>query len=301
MKKKLTFSKFDAELNTDCCDPYNNAELTLTLQMGFRQINPAGGASAGTHNDYGRATAPTRKIVKWSSNSWENWKASFVSSAQKFWAGKFWLINDSASFPYKNGAATYFPNVWCRFKLVGKEATVAGNHHTIDVVRLDPSENWFGSHSTLYDSKDTNRVQKATTSTGTKVMQRAHVHEVGHLLGLDHVDVGKPHCPASGNTNASACYGISDSDMTSVMGGGMQLRVEHAYPWRESLRYFALYEMAAVASDPLSLIFDGGASLSAPGASLKSVWPAKLQRHYPRTEEELKAGTAIIRRLDRPN
>src|SRR5688500_16329596 len=44
MKKKMIFSKFDAELNTDCCDPYNNAELTLTLRMGFRQVNPAGGA-----------------------------------------------------------------------------------------------------------------------------------------------------------------------------------------------------------------------------------------------------------------
>ena len=295
MKKKLTFSKFDAELNTDCCDPYNNAELTLTLRMGFRQINPAGGAASGTYHDYGDATAPTRKIVKWSAAAWSTWKSNFVSSAQAFWAGKFWLINDSGSFPYKKGTATYFPNVWCRFKLVGNEATVAGNHHTIDVVRLDSSEKWFGSHSTLYDSKDTNRIQKATTSAAKKVIQRAHVHEVGHLLGLDHVDVGKPHCPASGNTNASACYGVADDDKVSVMGSGMQLRIENAYPWRESLRYFALEELAASAFNPLSLVF-GGASLSAPVVSLMAVWPAKTKRHYPRTEAELKAGTAIISR-----
>ena len=47
MKKKLTFAKFDAQLNTDCCDSFNNAELTLTLRMGFRQINHAGGAASG--------------------------------------------------------------------------------------------------------------------------------------------------------------------------------------------------------------------------------------------------------------
>src|SRR5262245_55333668 len=217
MKKSITFPKFDAELNTDTCDPYNNAELTLTLRMGFRQINPSGDAAAGTYHDYGIASKPERKIVKWSPASWSAWKANFVSSAQAFWTGKFWLINDSASFPYKKGTNTYFPNVWCRFKLVGNEATVPGNHHTIDVVRLDPSENWFGSHSTLYDSKDTNSVQKNTTSTGKKVMQRAHVHEVGHLLGLDHVDVGKAHCPASGDTNAGPCYGVNDADMVSVM------------------------------------------------------------------------------------
>ena len=272
MKKTLTFSKFDAELNTDCCDPYNNAELTLTLRMGFRQINPAGGAASGTYRDYGRVTAHTRKIVKWSPAAWSSWKTNFVSSAQTFWTGKFWLINNSGSFPYKNGAATYYPNVWCRFKLVGNEATVGGNHHTIDVVRLDPSENWFGSHSTLYDSKDTNSIQKATTSTGKKVLQRAHVHEVGHLLGLNHVDVGKPHCPASGDTNAEACYGVADNDMPSVMGAGMQLRIEHAYPWRESLRYFALADMiAARLFGPVWL-----ASLNVPVVSPMAVWPAKI-------------------------
>lgn len=299
MKKTLTFSKFDAELNTDCCDPYNNAELTLTLRMGFRQINPAAGAASGTYHDYGRATAPTRKIVKWTPSAWSHWKTNFISSAQSFWTGKFWLINDCSSFPYTPGADTYYPNVWCRFKLVGNEATAAGNHHTIDVVRLDPSENWFGSHWKLYDSKDTNSVEKARTSKGKKVMQRAHVHEVGHLLGLDHVDVGKPHCPASGDTNASACYGIADNDMQSVMGSGMQLRLEHAYPWRESLRYFALAELGAALSNPLSLA-TMGASIFLPVASLLAVWPAKMRRHYPRTEAELKAGAAITARPTRP-
>jgi len=300
MKTKLTFSKFDAQLNTDCCDPFNNAELTLTLRIGFRQINPAGGAASGTYHDYGDVTAPTRKIVKWSAAAWSSWKSNFVSSAQAFWTGKFWLINDSASFPYKKAKATYYPNVWCRFELKGNEATVPGNNHTIDVVRLDPSENWFGSHSTLYDSKDTNSVQKATTSKGKKVMQRAHVHEVGHLLGLGHVDVGKPHCPPTGNTNASACYGVADDDMVSVMGGGMQLRIENAYPWRESLRYFALQEFAAAVSSPGALFF-GGASLSSPVISLTAVWPGKMQRHYPRTEAELKAGKALTSRPMRPH
>jgi hypothetical protein len=300
MKKKLTFSKFDAELNTDCCDPYNNAELTLTLRMGFRQINPAGGAASGTYHDYGDVTAPTRRIVKWSAADWSSWKSNFVSSAQAFWMGKFWLLNDSGSFPYTKGAVTYYPNVWCRFKLVGNEATVAGNHHTIDVVRLRPTESWFGSHSTLYDSKDTYSVQKATTSTRKKVMQRAHVHEVGHLLGLNHVDVGKAHCPASGNTNAQACYGIADSDTVSVMGSGMQLRIENAYPWRESLRYFALEELATAVLSPLSLAF-GSASLSLPVISLTAVWPAKMQRHYPRTVAELKAGAAITSLPVRPH
>lgn len=289
MKKSMSFARFDAELNTDVCDAYNNAELTLTLRIGFRQINPSGGAAQGTHHDYGDSNEPTRKIVKWSDSAWRSWKANFVSSAQRFWHGKFWLINDSGSFSYNVGSTTYYPNVWCRFKLEAKDATVSGNHHTIDVVRLHHSEKWFGSHETLYDSRDTHRTRKTSTSKGKGVFQRAHVHEVGHLLGLDHVDVGKPHCPASGDTNASQCYGVADADKVSVMGSGMKLRIENAYPWREALRYFAL---AAIVSNRLP----GLVSLNAPVSSLFAVWPAKMQRHYPRTGGELKGGKSITKR-----
>lgn len=298
MKSKMAFKRFDAELDTDVCDPYNNAELTLTLRMGFRQINPSGGAAEGTYHDYGDATAPTRKIIKWTDASWKAWKTNFVQSAQAFWNGKFWLINDAGAFSFTKSGETYYPNVWCRFKLVGNDAGTGSNHHTIDVVRLHPNESWFGSHSTLYDSKDTNLTRKSTDSKGKPVMQRAHVHEVGHLLGLDHVDVGKPHCPASGDTNAGACYGISDNDMKAVMGSGMQLRAENAYPWRESLRYFVLADLLTAALDSHSL-FISPQLLQAPIISLTSVWPAKMQRHYPRTAAEIQAGTMITTRPNR--
>ncbi|MGB4948080.1 MAG: hypothetical protein WBQ05_12895 [Candidatus Competibacter denitrificans] len=306
MKSKLSFKRFDAELNTDVCDAYNNAELTLTLRMGFRQINPAGGAAEGTYNDYGDATAPSRKIIKWTDASWTAWKANFVQSAQSFWNGKFWLINDAGAFSFTQAGETYYPNVWCRFKLIGNEANAAGNHHTIDVVRLHASESWFGSHSTLYDSKDTNLNKKRTDSKGKSVMQRAHVHEVGHLLGLDHVDVGKPHCLPTTNTNASACYGIADVDMRSVMGSGMELREENAYPWREALRNITAWELLTallnstpnVASATANLIaaIGGGPrqSLQIPVVLLTAVWPAKMKRHYPRTAEEIKAGKMIV-------
>lgn len=292
MKSTLSFKRFDAELNTDVCDPYNNAELTLTLKMGFRQINPTGGAAEGTYHDYGDPTEPMRKIIKWTDASWKTWKTNFVQSAQSFWHGKFWLINDAGAFSFTKGGETYYPNVWCRFKLIGNEATAAGNHHTIDVVRLHASEKWFGSHSTLYDSKDTNLNQKRTDSKGKPVLQRAHVHEVGHLLGLDHVDVGKPHCLPTGNTNASACYGIADNDVRAVMGSGMELREENAYPWREALRYFAM-------TDLLRSVFNAFPSfmprqtLQMPITSLTSVWPAKMKRHYPRTAAEVQAGKMI--------
>lgn len=271
MKIGMSFPDYEAELDTDPCDAYNNAELTLTLRLGFRQINPAGGAQSGTYNDYGDASAPSRKIVKWTPGAWSYWKTEFVKSAQRFWHGKFWLVNNFARLEYEDKGVKYRPNIWCRFKLIGADADTGIYHHVIEVVRLDKSETWFGSHSTLYDSLDTRSVQKGTASDGKPIMQRAHVHEVGHLLGLDHVDVGKPHCPAGSNTNAAACYGASDQDKQSVMGQGMQLRKKHADPWRRAMIGF---EGCGNAANPTD-------------------WEAKLERHYPRTLAEAAALKAI--------
>jgi hypothetical protein len=290
MKKTIIFPKFDAELNTDVCDAYNNAELTLSLRLGFRQINPAGGAATGTYHDYGDPSEPTRKIVKWTPGSWSAWKQNFVTSAQAFWTGKFWLINDGGNFSFEQGGVTYIPNIWCRAKITAHDATDAGNHHTIDVVRLDRTENWFGSHATLYDSLDTKLVRKGRDSANKPIMQRAHVHEVGHLFGLGHVDIGKAHCPADGNTNAAQCYGVADEDKHSVMGSGMKLRAKHALPWREAIRAFVLDELLSGRRGLSALLMP---------ISLIAPWKAELTRHYPRTIDEVQRGVMVISRVKR--
>jgi hypothetical protein len=285
MKQTVKFDKFDAELNTDVCDAYNNAELTLTLKVGFRQVNPSGGADEGTHRDYGDATETARKTVKWGGPEWERWKTRFADSAGNFWHGKFWLINNSGSFSYnspnKPGSPLYYPNVWCKFKLIAGEASIGTHHFVIDVVRLHRSENWFGSHSTLYDNLDILRTRKGTDSKGKPIMQQAHVHEIGHLLGLDHVDVGKAHCPVASDTNAGACYGIADADKHSVMGQGMQIRLSHASPWLNAIHAMQL----------LDLIVNKGSA-----AFIQKPWTAAMKRHYPRNQAEFDANKALTAR-----
>jgi len=86
------FTTFDAELDKIVCDAYNNADLTMKL--GFRQINPAGGVATGTHNDFGIPGKPARGIIKWTPGSWARWKTNFVFSAQRYWHGKLWLVNN---------------------------------------------------------------------------------------------------------------------------------------------------------------------------------------------------------------
>jgi hypothetical protein len=172
------------------------------------------------------------------------------------------------------------PNFYCRFRLQGSDASAGHHHHVIDVVRLDPTETWFGSHSTLYDNLDTRPTVKGTDRAGKPIVQRAHVHEVGHLMGLGHVDIGKAHCPATGDTNASRCYGVSDFDKNSVMGQGMQLRGVHAQPWFEALKRFRVAE-------PPSKLYQPEAKF------VKQIAPS-TRRHYPRTVAEFEAGTQLL-------
>ena len=281
MKKTLHFPQFDATLNTDWANARNNAELTLTLRLGFRRINPAGGKDTGTHHDYGDPAEKARKTIKWTDKSWRAWRINFTRSAERFWHGKFWILNNAGAYPLKSGQLIIIPNIWCKLDIIQGEASTGGHHHVIDVVRLDPSETKFGSHSTLYDSRDTFAVQKRTDSKGNPIMQRAHVHEVGHLLGLGHVDEGKPHCPSTGDTNAPDCYGITDFDMNSVMGAGMRLDVRHAAPWLRAMRDF-------LKTAPKSPLY------TPPPKAVKALRVSK-SRLYPRSSAEFEAGAVLTK------
>uniref|UniRef100_UPI002FCBDC4F hypothetical protein n=1 Tax=Bosea sp. (in: a-proteobacteria) TaxID=1871050 RepID=UPI002FCBDC4F len=215
-----------------------------------------------------------RRIVQWSAGAWSLWKRNFVATATRFWDGKFWLSNNFQLYEFEKDGAKYYPNIWCRLKIEDRPIRFGGHHHVIDVVRLHGAENWFGSHSTLYDSLDTNLVRKGLDSKGSAIMQRAHVHEVGHLLGLDHVDVGKGHCPPGGNRNASNCYGVADADKYSVMGQGMALRRPQAMPWRKAMVALSGKGRVLAASD----------------------WQAKLQRIYPRLPAEVASNAMLTHR-----
>ncbi|PCK02910.1 MAG: hypothetical protein COA42_21785 [Alteromonadaceae bacterium] len=277
MKKTVSRKSWNAELNTDVCTRYINAKLTLTLCLEFRRINPKKGAT-GTYHDYGDPTRKSRKIVKWTDAEWLNWKASFVKSSEQFWSQKFWLLNNFSELELDDGGTKYRPNIDCYFKLKASDASFfTRSHYTIDVVRLDPSEKFFGSHSRLYDNLDLNPTVKARDSAGGAIMQKGGIHEVGHLLGLPHVDVGKAHCPTNANTNIKPCYGITDKDKSSIMGSGMVLRLKDADPWR--LAMTTLLSKGSVTSG--------------------SDWKASKQIHYPRTMNEVAKNIHVTTKITR--
>ncbi|MBD8546287.1 hypothetical protein [Sphingomonas sp. CFBP 8760] len=146
-------------------------------------------------------------------------------------------------------------------------------------MRLAADETWFGSHANLYDSRDTDLVAKGRDGAGNAIMQRAHVHEVGHLLGLGHVAIGQPGCPPSGDTNISACYGVTDADKNSVMGGGMRRDKVHGKAWNDAFEAF-------VGEQPRSALY------TPPPAKVRPAM-VTMNRIYPRTIAEFEAGAVL--------
>ncbi len=283
MIKSYKFKRYNAELNTNPCNAYNNANLTLTLRLNVQQVNPAGGAATGTHKD---ASGKPRNIVKWPEDKWKAWKYHFFKSAQDFWSGGFWLYNNCGGFAFRQRGEIYLPNIYCLLNIVGSSPRMI-SHHTIDVVNLasDVTGLQFRSHARLYDSEDLKRSTARRDSKGKSIYQTTQVHEIGHLLGMGHVDIGKAHCPTNKDTNDPLCYGVSDSSLNSVMGAGMQKRDSNAAPWITAMKHFDSDLYASKIYLPPKKRFVAGTAK----------WLVERQRIYPSTSAEYEAKKKIFR------
>ncbi len=230
METELKTATYDANLDlryADRAPQDQNAILWLTLKVHLKQINPEGGAETGTRPDHDKKP---RKIVKWTPGEWANWTEAYRSTGEKFWDRNFALYNDFMLFLNRRADWTYRAHVLCRFRL--KLVKESEAHHRINVVKLDPSETFFRSDSANYDNLDMNSEKTRQLSDGTWVEQRAHIHEIGHILGLRHVGYGKAHCPHGSNSGKTMCYGKADKDRLNIMGNGMALSKDNAMPWR---------------------------------------------------------------------
>lgn len=272
MRKTLHSAHCTAELNTDVCTPYDNAELTLTISIAMRPISPVGAEGKLVDSE-----EHPRRIQRWKTSEWTRWLHEFKTSGERHWSGKFWLINRFPTLEHTLHGKTYRSNVWCRLKLDVFEAPPVGPvraHHLIDVVYLHPSEARFRSEAHTYDNRDIIQTFKQKDSHGRAITQRPHIHEIGHLLGHQHVDVGKPHCPILSDTNAKQCYGVADVDKRNVMGTGMLMTPRLARPWQRTMCRMTGHGNPRSPDD----------------------WEVKLVRHYPRTLDEAQAGRSITSR-----
>ena len=203
-----------------------NCGLNLYLKVFLRKIDPANGAAAGTAPDWDTTNtpgSPARQIARWGTGEFETWKARYQRECQSFWDNRFWLCPPTtySSLDFLENRRTLRPNVRCGLHLTLVSSSSAADH-TIDVVRLADTETFFRSDSAHYDNRD---IDASATNAGFQ--QRAHVHEVGHLLGLGHSNEGNANCV----NNNSVCYATDN-----VMGGGESLNPSNARPWQNAMQ-----------------------------------------------------------------
>lgn len=202
-----------------------NCGITLYLKVFLRKIDPANGAATGTAADWdttynhGRA----RNIVRWAAGEFEAWSARYQRECQTFWDNKFWLCPpmNYADLDFQQNMQTMRPNVRCgmSLSLVNGQALA---DHTIDVVRIADGEDFYRSDSGHYDNRD---LEPSATNGG--LTQRAHIHEVGHLLTMGHSNEGDAACV----NNNPVCYAGDN-----VMGSGEAITAWNAKPWQDAMQ-----------------------------------------------------------------
>ncbi len=232
---------FDADINSDVCNATTNADLTLFLRINFVMINPT--AASRTYSDWDGTAVPIRA---WRPAEWMQWKQRFLRDCRNKWNGKFWLVTpptyNGLNWPPTN--PTHRCNLYCRFE-ISEQSSSDGAHAVIPAVRVD-GRHFFRSHMLLYSNND---LQAERLTRGSKFF--THLHEIGHLIGLQHPGTGRPGCVQG----EAVCYSSVDGDDRGVMGLGSEIRAEHARPWTRA-----------------ASILTGAAQAN---------WTVSLQRRYP--------------------
>lgn len=209
---------FDADLDPDRCNQSTNADLTVYLRVNFVRVDPTPASS--TYNDWDNTPVPIRA---WTDGQWSLWKTRFMRDCNRKWNGKFWLVTPQTynALNWPTSRPTHRCNLYCRFEM-SEQANSEGAHAVIPVVRVNGNHN-FRSDMLTYSDRDL-RAERLTRGS----LFYTHIHEIGHLMGLDHPGTGNAGCMTGGE---NVCYAAPDGDTTGVMGMGSRIREGNAGPW----------------------------------------------------------------------
>jgi hypothetical protein len=227
-----------------------NAELTLILKIFFQRVDPTvKGGSQSVVTKRGRSAGQFRlaAITDQELNTFR-WKARY--QANETWRGVGLVTpNDFPGFDWPKGNPTVRPNVNCalQFELAN---CLSDAHATVRLVK--PSQRGFRSYVDLKQGDSTWNVTDTLWTGGhalqdggrEKIWQHMVPHEVGHLLGLEHIgktmDVGVcVHNPCSEAEEDIMEYGKHESFpmwfARNIMGMGSVVHACNLFPWMHAM------------------------------------------------------------------
>lgn len=280
-------------------DDRNVTVLTLKLRIALEPLDTGG--------EGGTAIVKARggqfKCVHYPPAEFETFRTRFQRSVSQIWSGRIFIVvpepGHDISLPpdqYKRfvraGPARYKPTVECRFEI---ELNDVDPHYRLTVIKRAPGEKRFPSFT--FPDKKEGRPDGVLDSTDLDLKMIAHTvtengkvfdkdferytaaHEIGHLLGLDHVNLSHPVCKL--DANDEICYGDSIWKSQDMMGAGREVRAWHGRPWLYVLKKVTKHDKG------WQLTTDPAAAGGAPVATIVDHLKAALAAHASRLWQEL--------------
>jgi hypothetical protein len=235
-----------------------NADLDFILSVYLNRVEPD---ASGLYVDANGGITP---ILIWPDDEWLHFRREFHNWVKGFFVNRFWLIppRGYTGLDWPDGRPTHRPNVKCGLTLWVHERP---EHARIGIncvypapgqrLRSNMGRESFGE----LDADDTTFQSANPVPTTSEVQDQVTVlHEVGHLLGLSHVNRYSASCPGPGQ-NAVACYGTTTWQRGDLMGWGSRVEHWHSWPWRNRIRYhtgFGGWTAVMARPEPQSLTTD---------------------------------------------
>ena len=230
-------------------DERNVTPFTLKLRIALEPLDTGGEKNIAIV----KARGMQFKCVHFPPAEFDVFKARFRREIPFLWSGKIFILPPEPGYDfslppadYKRyvypGVSRFNPVIECRLAI---ELDTTDPHYRITVLKRASGQPRFpsftfpepkaGRPDGVLDSEDLDmRLLRHTVKDKGKVFDKdfdrfTAAHEVGHLLGLPHVNKSHPVCKL--DDNDEICYGETITQSEDMMGAGNEIRAWHGRPW----------------------------------------------------------------------